>query len=167
MKTLLITLLSILIVISCTPYRYLSKHHNEICSKCIDEYTSSIDTTGKTLIKIDTVYVDVSENLYDTVKIYLRCDSLGNVILVTTKKLTESQKIISKYLLNNNVLTVVNERLNDSIMVLNKTIISLKNSVQTIEKPAEIIYKVPVWVYICSGFLLLFLIILLVLVFKK
>jgi hypothetical protein len=71
MKTLLITLLLILIVTSCTPYRYLSKHHNEICSKCIDEYTSSIDTTKKIIIKHDTIWQDVSQNLHDTVQISL------------------------------------------------------------------------------------------------
>lgn len=167
MKPLLIALLTIVLSISCVPHRYLNKHHDEICLKCIDEFTADFQNTTTVITHHDTTYIDVSENLHDTTYIQLKCDSLGNVLIVTVKKLKDSQKIISSYIMKNNVLNVVNERLNDSIMILSDSIVILNNKLQIIEKPVVTIYKVPLWVYWVGGIISLFLIILLISVFKK
>jgi regulator of replication initiation timing len=166
MKTLLFVLFISIVTFACTPYRYLDKHHAEICGKCIDEYAKDHKDSTMT-IKHDTVFVDVSENLHDTTLVYLKCDSLGNVLLVTVKKLNNVQKVISSYVLKNNTLQVINEQYKDSIRILRNTIILMKNDVKTIEKPAITIEKVPVWIYFVGGFIVLFMIILLIIVIKK
>lgn len=167
MKQLLIVFLLAITAISCAPNRYLNKHHDEICLKCINEFTANFQDSTIVIAYHDTIWRDVSENLHDTTYIQLKCDSLGNVLIVNIKRLKDSQKIISSYIMKNNVLNVVNERLNDSIMILSDSIIILNNKLQIIEKPAVTIYKVPLWVYWVGGIISLFLIILLILVFKK
>lgn len=164
MKYLLITLL--FIVSSCTPYKYLAQHHDEICSKCIDEYIKKLPSKDSTKTTRDTMYIDVSENLHDTTYIYLKCDSLGNVLMLTVKKLGDAKNIISSYTLKNNKLTVVNSKLNDSIMVLNTIIEKFKNTPQVIEKPI-VKKEIPVIVWICAGFIGLLLVIFLILLIKK
>jgi hypothetical protein len=77
------------------------------------------------------------------------------------------QNILSTYSLKNNILQISNDKFRDTIRTLRTTIQLLRNNVKVIEKPAEIIYKTPVWVWFIGGFIVLFMIILLIIVIKK
>lgn len=162
-----IVLSVLLFVINCTPYRYLEKHENEICNKCIDKYSTQ-SVKDSVIIKRDTLWIDVSENIIDDTytELYFECDSDNQVLMTKVQKIKDSDKIISKYTFQNNVLTVQNKAYQDSILELRTTIESLKNNVKIIEKP--IIKKVtPKWIYPVGAIILLFLVILLVILIKK
>lgn len=166
MKTLSIILLLVL-AFSCKPYRYLEKYHNEICAECIEEYVR--DSITSIDIKIDTIWVDVSENLIDSTytELYLQCDSNNQVLLIGIDRLRQSNNLVSHYQLQNGVLKVSNKVLIDSIAELHILVERYKKDVKIVESPPIIKKIVPVWVYICGGFLLLLLIILLILIIKK
>lgn len=168
MKTLLSILVLSIVLFSCKPTRYLEKHHVEICLDCIDEYIRDSIADVETVYTTDTVWVDVSENLIDSTytELYFECDSNNQVLLTKIVKLKDSDKILSQYTFQNNVLRVLNKSYLDSIAELHITIDRLKNNVKIIEKPVikEIL---PKWIYVTGGLFLLCLIILLILAIKK
>lgn len=132
---ILILSISILIgaLFSCTPYRYLNNHKDEICATCITENT--IDTLIVETTHTDTLWT--IDSLIDSsyTELFLECDSNNNVLLTKINKVSGTNKTVSKYVLQNNVLSVLNRTYIDSIQVLNLKVNKLKNSVQIIEKP--------------------------------
>lgn len=168
MKTLLSILVLLTVLVSCKPTRYLEKHHVEICLDCIDEYIRDSITGVETVYQIDTMWIDMSNTLIDSTytELYFECDSNNQVLMTKIVKIKDSDKIVSRYSFQNNVLKVLNKSYLDSIAELHITIEKLKNSVKIVEKP--IVEKVvPTWIYIVGGFFFLFLVILLILVIKK
>jgi hypothetical protein len=160
-------ILTLLFIVSCTPHRYLAKHETEICNKCIDKYT--VQTIKDSIItKIDTLWIDVSENIIDSTytELYFECDSDNQVLMTKIEKIKESGQILSQYKFKNNILTVQNKSYQDSIQELRTIIEHNKNNVQIVEKiiKEKIVSK---WIYFVGIIVFLFLLILLIIILKK
>lgn len=159
--------LIIALLTSCVPHRYLAKHKDEICAKCIEENIIQF-SKDSIITKIDTLWIDVSENIIDStyIELYFECDSDNQVLITKVEKIKESGQIISQYQFKNNILTVKNKVYQDSIMQLNSTIERIKSDVKIVEK---IVNKevVPKWVYLVGIIVFLFLITLLIIILKK
>lgn len=159
--------LIIALLTSCVPNCYLVKHKAEICAKCIEENIIQF-SKDSIITKIDTLWIDVSENLIDSTytELYFECDSDNQVLMTKIEKVKESGQIISQYQFKNNILTVKNKVYQDSIMQLNSTIERIKSDVKIVDK---IVNKevIPKWVYLVGIIVFLFLIILLIIILKK
>jgi hypothetical protein len=151
----------------CTPYRYLERHKDEICAKCIEENTVQI-TKDSIITTTDTLWIDASENIIDSTytELYFECDSNNQVLMTKVEKVKESGRILSEYKFKNNVLTVQNKSYQDSIQELRTTIKHLQNNVKIVEKTINK-EVVPKWVYITGIIVFLFLITLLIIILKK
>lgn len=169
MKKVLFILAALLLIVSCTPYRYLDKHHNEICMNCVKEFISNLDTSKQvqTITHVDSIPVI---NPLDpmVLNMYFKCDSTNKVVLDSIDELNAGIKKWM-YLFKNGKLTL--SMLQDSILYWKKQYIIEKTINQKepiiIKEPAEIKYKIPTSMWFLTGGLLLSLIIILVIVFKK
>lgn len=157
----------LLFVTSCVPHRYLEKHETEICNECIDKYTVQ-SVKDSVIIKTDTLWIDVSENIIDSTytELYFECDSDNQVLMTKVEKIKESGQILSEYKFKNNVLTVQNKAYRDSIQQLRTIIEKNKNNVQVVTKTVKE-QVIPKWIYLIGIIIFLFLVILLIIILKK
>jgi hypothetical protein len=147
------------LISGCVPYRYLDKHHSEICNKCIDEYAKDYPKKDSISIIVDTIKVEShnqTNNMYQ--QLYFECDSLGEVRLISISEAIDSlsnakgrlaaiNRIVSNYAFLNGVLTVSDKVYQDSITLLNKQITILESNVKVITSPPITVYKTPFWVW--------------------
>lgn len=167
----------LIVFASCKPVRYLDKHHDEICIKCIDEYAKK-PFKDTVIVRFDTVRIQGDGETNDVYQmLLLECDSVGQVSIKTLYKAQDSLKrsmsdvqvlnrIISSYYIKNNMLFINNKVLNDSITKLLK-IIEINKAPIIIEKPAKVIEKTPLEAKIAIWSLLFIVIILSILYLKK
>ena len=157
-------LIILLIAFSCTPYRYLDKHHKEICDKCISELIRHDSISIDTLIQYRDVYIPLAnDSIWQDV--YFKCDSNNQVLMLKVIDGKKSEKLINDFTFNNNVLRVKSKLLQDSILVLNKIIKERKTEYIQIP-PVEIPVDKNKWIYLIVIFGLLISLIL-ALILKK
>jgi len=162
MKILSIIILTLTItVISCVPYRYLAKHHNEICTQCINEFVQNKDTTPETKIDTFKQIIKVTSPLDKHLQtLYFRCDSSNRVIMFQIDNVNGNYL---KYKQLYNGVTLNLQVYQDSIDFYKEQLRIEK----TITKPPVIINNPPVeikvtpwWCYLVIGILSLAFIIL-------
>jgi hypothetical protein len=180
---LMLICLMMFLFAGCVPYRYLDKHHSEICVKCIDEYSQTFPKKDSVSTKKDTVTnpgIGLIKDFYQSM--LLICDSsnkvqvrgLGMIIdslnhdKTKDNKLGDINRLLTNYVFKNGILTVNFKLYQDSIRILNEKINTIQTQPPTIiTKPPIIEEKTPFWVWLYMGFTILVIIALIVIVIKK
>ena len=150
-KLIYISLLAILST-SCGHYRWAIKNKDKLCSELCNQ--AQLDTTPVTVIHdtvIDSSYFEVIKPDTGILMLYIRCDSLNNVLIT---ELGNSGKVIIQYKYIDKILKV--QASTEEKRIFHSKLTKIKSQIQTITKyvtqyvPKHEKY-IPFWIWLIIG----------------
>ena len=150
-KLIYISLLAILST-SCGHYRWVVKNKDKLCLELCNQV--QLDTMPLTVIHdtvIDSSYYEVIKPDTGILRLYIRCDSLNNVLIT---ELGNSGKVIIQYKYIDKILKV--QASTEEKRIFHSKLTKIKSQIQTITKyVTQYVPKpekyIPFWIWLIIG----------------